>query len=469
MKQFPTTLFSLCLESLASNLNILGTYSSEGYTLHKGLFLHRFICEEFLKAYQDSGKDINDSVAHLFKDVTKTSLKSVNIHDSSITGAGLKYFLRHNLYELNLKNCTNFDSKMFARIFKYSKNLQSLVIGPRVHITGPLPSYNLIFRKLSKVVSLGGNRPPSLKLLALKGMKKKDTSNVTWFFRCNDLSQLNTLDFSYSKIVICLQYTKQLPNLHTLILFEVPTRSMEQNKTVLHVCELKSLVVLDLSRCSSTQEQRFKNMFRDEYTLALIVKSLPNLMSLDISGTNLAGRGPANSQDLGESSNGFSNGKQCDIPGLESRVENPLEYLGLYHTMYDACNREHIPAKTISGNANEEQLITAFNSFMHDKPELLAEVLNDITNFIEQNRFTQLEKAVHMVIDAITTNIDSDEVQKSGISALFRLMYKFELTSLDIPARRQLYHVLETGIGLNIYDDDVNYKLEEIVAALNLE
>lgn len=38
----------------------------------------------------------------------------------------------------------------------------------------------------------------------------------------------------------------------------------------------------------------------------------------------------------------------CDIPGLRCRINNPLEFLGLYNTHHDACHRNHIPAKVVS-------------------------------------------------------------------------------------------------------------------------
>lgn len=48
-----------------------------------------------------------------------------------------------------------------------------------------------------------------------------------------------------------------------------------------------------------------------------------------------------------------------DIPGLRSRVSNPLDVLGLYGTHHEACHRHHIPALTITGDANEEQILAA--------------------------------------------------------------------------------------------------------------
>lgn len=39
---------------------------------------------------------------------------------------------------------------------------------------------------------------------------------------------------------------------------------------------------------------------------------------------------------------------QTDIPGLVSRVNNPLEFLGLYGTQHGACHRHDIPARVVS-------------------------------------------------------------------------------------------------------------------------
>ncbi len=49
-------------------------------------------------------------------------------------------------------------------------------------------------------------------------------------------------------------------------------------------------------------------------------------MSLDISGTNLAGRGAFEA----DCRNPDAVVGLCDIPGLVSRVDRPLDFLGLY-------------------------------------------------------------------------------------------------------------------------------------------
>lgn len=67
------------------------------------------------------------------------------------------------------------------------------------------------------------------------------------------------------------------------------------------------------------------------------MESLPNLQHLDISGTNLAGTGVAQSPTDG-------NVKSSDIPGLVSRANRPLQFLGLHNTQHSACRRHDIPA-----------------------------------------------------------------------------------------------------------------------------
>lgn len=79
-------------------------------------------------------------------------------------------------------------------------------------------------------------------------------------------------------------------------------------------------------------------------TLAQVVESLPNLTHLDISGTNLAGTGVAQFKAC-------ETIRRTDIPGLVSRANNPLEFLGLYNTAHSACRRHDIPAIHVSNSS----------------------------------------------------------------------------------------------------------------------
>ena len=111
---------------------------------------------------------------------------------------------------------------------------------------------------------------------------------------------------------------------------------------------------MDLSQSAEIQgrsNEKNGTYDRPNQTLATIVESLPHLKCLDISGTNLAGTGVAEQTPSGNLA--------TDIPGLRSRVSNPLEMLGLYGTSHEACHRHHIPALRVTGDANEDQILAA--------------------------------------------------------------------------------------------------------------
>ena len=126
-----------------------------------------------------------------------------------------------------------------------------------------------------------------------------------------------------------------------------------------NVCKLTKLRHLDISRFSVGQGN---NLFPPgEYknpnqVLRAIDKCLPRLVSLDLSGTNLAGTGTFE-YNLAEEAvaeleeaGGMAAAQmpQCDVPGLVSRAGRPLNFLGLYKTSHDACYRAHIPAAEVS-------------------------------------------------------------------------------------------------------------------------
>ena len=99
----------------------------------------------------------------------------------------------------------------------------------------------------------------------------------------------------------------------------------------------------------SQSEEKFGVYAEPNKMLSKLVENLPNLTSLDISGTNLAGTGGFDSDEMAEAAAKLKRQTlSCDIPGLMSREANPLEFLGLYKTLHEACLRPHIPAKRVS-------------------------------------------------------------------------------------------------------------------------
>jgi len=99
---------------------------------------------------------------------------------------------------------------------------------------------------------------------------------------------------------------------------------------------------LDISQSNYKQGQ-FDNPNK---ILSDLVNGLPQLVSLDIGGTNLAGRGVAE-RPIDTNIEDTNFGQLSDIPGLASRIYKPLQFLGLYGTAHGACRRHDIPAKVV--------------------------------------------------------------------------------------------------------------------------
>ncbi|CAG2183367.1 unnamed protein product, partial [Oppiella nova] len=121
--------------------------------------------------------------------------------------------------------------------------------------------------------------------------------------------------------------------------------------------------------------------------LTLIVNSLPDLTRLDISGTNLAG-------------------PRCEyIPGLVSRSDKPLEYLGLYNTANEAAYRRTIPALKVSGDATEEQILTGCEAYI-DRVEFLRRTLNDLFHcFRFETNFHNVNRALDIVLVSMARHL----------------------------------------------------------------
>lgn len=108
-----------------------------------------------------------------------------------------------------------------------------------------------------------------------------------------------------------------------------------------------------------------------------------------------------------------SEGLPTDIPGLRSRVGNPFEFLGLYKTHYKACRRYDIPAKFITGDANEEQLLNAMLAYM-DRPEVLQKVVNKLFQLFQSENCNNVYIAIKLVLEAMDRHLYDKPIQISG-------------------------------------------------------
>ena len=70
-------------------------------------------------------------------------------------------------------------------------------------------------------------------------------------------------------------------------------------------------------------------------------------------------------------------------------METPLQFLGLYKTHNDASGRQLIPARVISGDTDESQILVAGQRYL-DRPTVLESILNDLFHVLRYLVTTEL-------------------------------------------------------------------------------
>jgi len=164
---------------------------------------------------------------------------------------------------------------------------------------------------------------------------------------------------------------------------------------------------VDISQCRDSRG-RFKEPL---VFLETMVESLPQLTSLDLSGTNLSSLGVS----------GKKPSPLCDIAGLQSRVNTPLNFLGLYKTLDEASSRLHIPARTVTGDMSEEQILLAGQLYV-ERSTVLENVLNDLFQIFRTESCQNLKLALEVLLNAMERHTKEKHIQISGSASLYYIM-----------------------------------------------
>lgn len=214
-------------------------------------------------------------------------------------------------------------------------------------------------------------------------------------------SSLQYLDLSNSVIEEALPLTN-LTSLRVLILYNC---DMTYPQVVTNICKLRSLKVLDISQVKQA------DVVKEDLEGALkrIIRSLPKLTSLDISGTQLVSR------------------KDPEISGLSTRQNDPFEFLGLLNTEENASYISNLPAITIAGDANESQILTSCEVYIK-RPEQLRKALNELF-LISRSKaeFDETRRAIHVVLDSMHNHILDENVQIAATASLFGICRSHEV------------------------------------------
>ncbi|CRL08339.1 CLUMA_CG021260, isoform A [Clunio marinus] len=421
------SLLETIFKYLANNLNLISQLNpvTKTWELKDDVIIPNEICDRFLQFYQSCSLGINDKFINIFKHTNRTPLKFVALRNSSITDDGMQHLLRHKLISLSLWYCDKITNASWSNLIANGSEMKNLELGKLVDM--------LKNREPNEKTPIDFQMDlPKLKRLVLNGVALQ--SSIT-FSHLKELSYLDLTaclfaDFSLESLV-------HLPQLQTLILFNVWPLERE----IPTICQLKKLQMLDISLSKSMMP----SYTSPNITLEMIVESLPLLEHLDISGTNLAGTGVAQQ----EARNGTHS---SDIPGLGSRVERPLKFLGLYDTANSACRRHDIPALSIAGDANEDQILLSAIMYQ-DRHEMLTKVLNDLYHLLRFENCTQIDRALRAVLIAMDKHIGIKHIQISGSATLFYIVKSKEKVKFGSILKNHIIRTLLNGMSAHLSDD----------------
>ncbi|XP_073836119.1 protein zer-1 homolog isoform X2 [Musca autumnalis] len=434
----PLTLQDIVYQYICKNLDVISCSeesiadededdADKRYYLRDGVVLPNIICDRLIDTYQKQlYQKFDDKFICLFRDTKRTSLKVVHLRNSNLTNYGLEILMRHKLYSLSMWYCDKVTVQSHELLAQHGESLRSLELGIGSHM--------------------------------LQNAEPNEKDPVDFQFNCPHLRRLvlnvvvlhqrltfaHLTDLTHLDLTSCilasfsLQALSTLPKLHTLILFNVWPIANQLHA----ICSLSRLRTLDISISNNGNGHGTYDL--PDQKLEMLMENLPELTHLDISGTNLAGNGVATKESCYKDN--------TDIPGLASRTQRPLQFLGLYHTAHWACKRHDIPAKEIAGDANERQILTAAR-YYYDRPVLLTRVLNDLYHLFRFENCKDIHTALDVVLTAMDRHLKFKHMQISGSATLFYIVKGRDRSKFGTPLRNHIIRTLLNGMEVHLNDD----------------
>jgi len=446
----PPSLFKLSIQFCIQHKPLFADLNATGeFKLKEGLYFPVEICEALFDTCNDENLPVEDNFINIFGDTGSTRLNQISLKDSCLTDQGFNNIAVHNLKKIFLHNCYNLTTTSLEYINEHSDNLVSL----HVEHSDIFPDY------LSDIHDVPGEqefdeddfnsvqesiyekrryilKAPRLKQLSLRDINIVQGRNY-FNILCKALPNLSHLDLSGATMVQGnglqkLQFLLNCPHLVSLILYNVK----EVKYSLKTLCNLEKLEHLDISQTDRYHLGHDDEEF-DQPTKYLeeLVTSLPHLKSLDISGTNLA----ADYSIVG----GRGDCSLNDIPGLCCRINNPLDFLGLYKTLNndDASRRRHIPAKVIAGSSNEEQLIVAAKRYF-DRPYVMVDLLQDFSRLANNGSVESVDDVMDITVTVAERFPNDKKIQNIAVIILYYLLLESSSRFFNVKVKKRILSLL---------------------------
>uniref|UniRef100_A0A8D8V687 Protein zer-1 homolog n=1 Tax=Cacopsylla melanoneura TaxID=428564 RepID=A0A8D8V687_9HEMI len=432
----------------------------------------REISEKFLAMYEKSGGIVRDTFVDTFLTKDVTYMKCVKLRNADISDGGMQKLFKHHLQELELIKCANVTTASLEVLNECSDQLTSLSLGPSCHL---YPTC------IDSEVAAGDKHKLDYDFMMDDfeiNISERDRANGTltykqrgYILKAPKLSRFSLIGHMFSSQSLCSQLYRDMPHLVHLNLSKCSFNFDNEDLSFLtefkntlvslvlfnvsivkdnleHICSVPNLRRLDIS--TSNDNPDYGNYFPNPNNiLSYIIFKLPHLVSLDISGTNLAGRGVA---EVDPNAKGVPYIVGTDIPGLASRVDRPLDFLGLYGTKHGASHRHDIPALRVAGDYNEAQLLIAAKAYI-DRPEMLQQVLNDLYHIFRYDTCVDIERALVVVLEALDTHLTERHIQISGSANLFYIVKMKDRPVLSSLTKRHIITTILNGMHMHLQDD----------------
>ncbi|KAG1714551.1 Protein zer-1 [Nymphon striatum] len=384
--------------------------------LKQDVSLPQDLAERLLNSYNKyTGLPVNDFLISILSDTQNARLERVHIPFSEISDYGFELLFCHKIVDLDISGAFHLTANIYNIISEKGKFLRKLNCSMlQSTFVNLLPFYLLLkFKERGYVFQAQNLKWFKITDLDFDDISSKITICVDCDMLLNPLVNLTHLDLSNCGGIHKMNFLKSMSFLSSLVLFNVKIDHLLQE-----LCDVKTLKCLDISQ----DGEKYFEYVRPQEFLHSICASLP-LFTMQNSGMFSA-------EDVA----------MTDIPGLLSKVKNPLQFLGLYDTNPDVSTRR-FPAKRVSGTGSEVQVLTALKLYM-DRLTMTKKVLNQVFLIFRHQEFEDQSAALDLIIEAMDKYLYDRQVQISGSASLFYIIKNLELSKVGNKLKQTVIRTL---------------------------
>ncbi|XP_045198944.2 protein zer-1 homolog [Mercenaria mercenaria] len=436
----PSSLEDICIIYFLDHIFKFLEKTDDSYRLKQGITFPQGLSDKLLAKLVTHTKhlqDTDDNVFGIFNNRATTSLTELPLRYTAVSSDQLSYLCLHPLREIDIAYCSEIKGKFVKCINQAHRTLRVLQLGgydqfERMEflLEGD-DQYSTPSEQGDGARSLSQSAIfvlPNLRSLSIRdinafrpidGVYIENVPLIDRVIRpLKSLTHLDLCDCHLEKKTLEEIGDLDLPNLMSLSMCDV----LNGCETALdNLCRLTTLRHLDVSQGDDTTMFLPVQYPKPTDRLQAIIASMPNLRSLDISGTNLAGYAPVQKTSHrleAKSKEEDPSDEDVGLPGSDGRQFN---FLGLLNCADNASHRKNIPAQKVTGDFSEEQILLAVHVY-RDKPNLLTRGFNYLFNRFRFETVKTHCLALEGILSGMERNKHDKHVQISGSASLFYIV-----------------------------------------------